>query len=94
MPDISNFLAWAGLLVYLGLALVPATIARRKGYSGVAFYFFGLAALLIAIIVALSIRPKAALPTLTDHLNGLDQLRAAGRISEEEYQRQRARMVR
>ena len=68
--------------------------ARRKGYSVVAFYFFGLAALLIGVIVALSIRPKAALPALADHLNELDQLRAAGRISEEEYQRQSARMVR
>ena len=42
------------------LAIIPSKIAKRKGYSGVGFYFFGLAALVPAIIVASVLRNKNA----------------------------------
>ena len=42
------------------LAIIPSKIAKRKGYSGVGFYFFGVAALVPAIIVACVLRDKNA----------------------------------
>jgi hypothetical protein len=64
-----NFLAQAGsgisgsgwlapLLVLGALALIPASIASRKGHNGVGFYFFGLALFVPALIVALLIQEK------------------------------------
>jgi hypothetical protein len=46
------------LLIWLGLAIIPATIASGKGYSGVGFYLFGLFFFLPALIVALLMQPK------------------------------------
>ena len=40
------------------LAIIPSKIAKRKGYSGVGFYWFGVAALVPAIIVACVLRDK------------------------------------
>lgn len=37
----------------LALAIIPARIAKKKGYSAVGFYFFGLFFFLPALIVAL-----------------------------------------
>ena len=44
------------------LAIIPSKIAKRKGYSGVGFYWFGVAALIPAIIVASVLRDKNAAP--------------------------------
>ena len=44
------------------LAIIPSKIAKKKGYSGVGFYFFGLAALVPAIIVASVLRNRAVAP--------------------------------
>ena len=46
------------LLVAIGLAFIPAFIAKKKGYSSVGFYFFGLFLFIPALIVALVIRDK------------------------------------
>ena len=40
------------------LAIIPSKIAKRKGYSDVGFYFFGLAAFVPAIIVASCLRNR------------------------------------
>ena len=42
------------------LAIIPSKIAKKKGYSGVGFYFFGLFAFVPAIIVASVLRNKNA----------------------------------
>jgi len=44
------------------LAIIPSKIAKRKGYSGAGFYWFGVAALIPAIIVASVLRDKNAAP--------------------------------
>jgi hypothetical protein len=45
------------------LAFIPASIAKKKGYSAGAFYVFGFFLFLIALIVALVLKDKnAALP--------------------------------
>jgi hypothetical protein len=44
------------LVVFLGL--IPAEIARRKGRSFVEFWVFGAAAFIIALPVALMIKPQ------------------------------------
>ena len=44
------------------LAIIPSKIAKKKGYSGVGFYFFGLFALVPAIIVASVLRNKNTAP--------------------------------
>ena len=44
------------------LAIIPSKIAKRKGYSGVGFYWFGFAAFVPAVIVACCLRDKNAAP--------------------------------
>lgn len=44
------------------LAIIPSKIAKNKGYSGVGFYWFGVAALVPAIIVACVLRNRNADP--------------------------------
>ena len=46
------------LLLCLGLAFIPANIAKKKGYSAGGFYVFGVLFFLIAVIVALCLRDK------------------------------------
>ena len=47
-----------GLVACFLLAIIPSKIAKRKGYSGAGFYWFGFAALVPAIIVACVLRDK------------------------------------
>ena len=42
------------------LAIIPSKIAKKKGYSGVGFYWFGFAVLPAAIIVACVLKNKLA----------------------------------
>ena len=53
-------LIWLGvpLLVAALLAVIPARIASRKGYSFAAFYVFAVFLWLVALVVALVISPK------------------------------------
>lgn len=48
------------LVILLLLAIIPARIARKKGYSFGGFYAFGVFFWLIALIVALCIKDKNA----------------------------------
>lgn len=52
------WILWVGIAV--GLAFIPATIARNKGYSYGGFWVFGFFLFLIALIVALCISDKNA----------------------------------
>jgi hypothetical protein len=47
------------LLILAAVSFIPASIASSKGYSAVAFYFFGLFFFLPALIVALFLPAKA-----------------------------------
>ena len=42
------------------LAIIPSKIAKKKGYSGAGFYWFGVAVLPAAIIVACVLKNKLA----------------------------------
>ncbi len=42
------------------LAIIPSKIAKKKGYSGAGFYWFGFAALVPAIIVTCVLKNKLA----------------------------------
>lgn len=44
------------------LAIIPSKIAKKKGYSGAGFYWFGVAALVPAIIVACVLKNRIAAP--------------------------------
>jgi len=44
--------------VAVGLAFIPASVARKKGYSYGGFWCFGFFAFVPAIIVAACIKPK------------------------------------
>ena len=44
------------LIIYVCLAFIPSSIAGNKGHSRVGFFFFGLAALIPAIVVACLIK--------------------------------------
>jgi len=48
------------MLIGVGLAFIPATIARKKGYSYGGFWVFGFFLFLPALIVALVIQDKTA----------------------------------
>jgi hypothetical protein len=53
--------AWAWLIyigILVGLAFIPATIARNKGYSYGGFWAFGFFFFVIALIVSLCISDK------------------------------------
>ena len=50
--------AMFGLLVAVGLAFIPASIAKRKGYSYGGFWVFGFFLFLIALIVVLCLRNR------------------------------------
>ena len=47
-----------GILAILILPVIPASIAKKRGYSAVGFYFFGLFLFVPALIVALVIQDK------------------------------------
>ena len=51
----------SGILCLL-LALIPALIAKRKGYQFSAYYAFGVASFLLALIVVLVVRPREYRP--------------------------------
>ncbi len=46
------------LVVLFGLALIPAKIAANKGYSFIGFYVFGVFLWLIAVTVAVLLKPR------------------------------------
>lgn len=58
---IGTIVGWViGLVALFFLAIIPSKIAKKKGYSGVGFYWFGVAAFVPAIIVASVLKDKTA----------------------------------
>lgn len=56
LPVIILVIIWIGII--LGLAYIPANIARKKGYGFAGFYIFGIFLFLVALIVALCLSDK------------------------------------
>ena len=46
-------------VVCLLLALIPAFIGKSKGYRFITYYFLGVASFILALILALAVRPRA-----------------------------------
>jgi len=81
----------------IGLAFIPSTIAKKKGYSFAGFYLFGFFFFLPALIVALCIKDKnqeqgpnlftanTTNVSMADELRKYKQLYDDGVISEQEF---------
>ena len=50
------------------LAIIPSKIAKRKGYSGAGFYWFGVGCLPAAIIVACVLKNRKAPPEYSQYV--------------------------
>ncbi len=59
MANDAPFWAWIIYIgIFVGLAFIPATIARNKGYSYGGFWAFGFFFFIIALIVSLCLSDK------------------------------------
>lgn len=56
LPILIPIIVWIGVI--LGLAYIPANIARKKGYGFAGFYIFGVILFIVALIVALCLSDK------------------------------------
>lgn len=56
LPVLIPIIIW--ISVILGLAYIPANIARKKGYGFAGFYIFGVFLFIVALIVALCLSDK------------------------------------
>ena len=97
---------WIVILLYIliiigvsvGLAFIPSSIAKKKGYSAGGFWAFGFFAFLPALIVALCIRDRNT-PAAAPQVNTADELKKyadllnAGAITQEEYDAVKARLL-
>lgn len=72
------------LVLALLLAIIPARIARNKGYSFAGFYVFGFFLFIVALIVALVIKDKSA--DAPDQLLKYKKLLDEGVITQEEFE--------
>ena len=77
------------LIILLLLAVIPARIAAKKGYSFAGFYIFGVFFWLIALIVALVLKPKDVSQELLNFKKLLDQ----GVITQEEFNQKRNQLL-
>lgn len=74
-------------IIVLLLAIVPARIAKKKGYSYGGFYVFGVFLWLIALIVALVMPDKnASKASGADELMTYKKLLDDGAITQAEYE--------
>jgi hypothetical protein len=69
------------IVLLLLLAVIPARIAKSKGYSYGGFYAFGFFLFIPALIVALIIKPKHTAEDLVAYKKLLDE----GVITQEEF---------
>lgn len=72
------------LILDLLLAIIPARIARNKGYSFAGFYIFGVVLFIAALIVALVIKDRNRISA--QEMIDYKRLKDSGVISESEYQ--------
>jgi hypothetical protein len=74
------------IVLLLLLAVIPARIAKSKGYSYGGFYAFGFFLFIPALIVALAIKPKHTAEDLVAYKKLLDE----GVITQEEFDKKKA----
>ncbi len=88
-----------GFAIIFGLAYIPASIARKKGYGFMGFYILGLFFFLIALIISLCLSDKKqqidemkkvfhsenVSPSVADELKKYSELLNQGTISQEEF---------
>lgn len=80
------------LIIALLLAVIPARIAKKKGYSYGGFYVFGFFLFLVALIVALLIKDKSA--GAPEQIAQYKELLDSGAITNEEYEAKKAELLR
>lgn len=83
------------LLLFGVLALIPSSIASKKGYSAVGFYFFGLFLFVPALIVAICIVDKD-IQFEKDNLDLLlryNQAYSKGLISKEAFEKRKKELL-
>ena len=73
------------------LAIIPAKIAAKKGYSFGGFYAFGVFFWLIALIVALVIKYKS--DGVANELLSYKQLLDSGIITQEEFETRKTELM-
>ena len=77
------------LVIALLLAIIPARIAKGKGYSFGGFYAFGAFFFPIALIVSLLMRPKNTANDLLAYKQLLDQ----GAITQAEFEQKKREVM-
>ncbi len=89
-----------GLIVAAGLAFIPASIAKKKGYSFGLWWFYGWLLFIVAIIhvslipdkiapqepVSKNVSPCASELGIADELKKYKELLDSGAITEDEFQ--------
>ena len=83
------------ILLLGGIALIPSSIASKKGYSALGFYFFGLFLFIPALIVAICIVDKD-IQFEKDNLDLLlryNQAYSKGLISKEAFEKRKKELL-
>ena len=85
------------LILGLLLGVVPARIAKKKGYSFAGFYLFGLFLFIPAVIVALILTDRnaaeAPASSAADEIAKYKQLLDSGAITEQEFEAKKAELL-
>lgn len=83
------------LIVLLLLAIIPARIAKKKGYSYAGFYVFGVFLWLVALIVALCLKDRRGEDAAqgANALKTYKELLDSGAISQAEFDAKKAEIL-
>lgn len=90
------------IILLLLLAKIPASIAKKKGYSYGGFFLFGLLFFLPALVVALLVQDRNLVSeiasvvqkgTSADEIGKYKQLLDSGAISAEEYEQKKKKLL-
>ena len=92
--------------VKIGIALIPANIAKKKGYSFAGFFIMGIFFFLIGLIVSLCLDDKTVQPNNTiiqkpdnynssvaDEIKKLKELMDSGIINSEEFEAKKKELL-
>ncbi len=82
-------------MIFLAIALIPSSIAAKKGYSGTGFFFFGLFAFVPALIVSicLSDKDKQTEKENLDMMLKYKELYESGLMSKEEFMQKKRELL-
>ena len=95
------------LIIVLGLAYIPANIARKKGYGFMGFYILGIFLFFVALIISLclsdkkqqlyemkqAIHSEKVAPSIADELKKYSELLEQGNISQEEFDEIKKKLI-